>query len=82
MTGIVFLASMIFGYAFSTLPLPRTYNFWQPNNLLNRQDPRIGKIRKIIGATASVSAQANIGAHFSQREEILALRCFKWVEGI
>jgi hypothetical protein len=68
--GFITAASLITGYYFSPLPLPGARNVWAPANLFNRPDPSVPIIRSVIGDNASVSAQANIGAHFSQRKEI------------
>ncbi|PXF58606.1 MAG: hypothetical protein C4B58_06210 [Deltaproteobacteria bacterium] len=64
------IAIFIEGYFFSPLPLPGAYNYWAPVHFPNLPDPIIHKIRSVVGEEASVSAQANIGAHFSQRREI------------
>lgn len=68
--GIVLLASLIFGYVFTVLPLPYSLNFWAPSHLFSRKDPRITVMQDLIGPASSISVQANVGAHFSQREKI------------
>jgi len=70
LVGFVFITSTILGYYFAPLPIPGTRNFWKPVRFLNLPDPIIQTIRSEVGDKASVSAQANIGAHFSQRKEI------------
>lgn len=69
-TIIIVLISCILGYFFAPLPLPGSMNVWAPVSFINYPDQRIEKIRKIIGKDKSISVQANVGAHFSQRKEI------------
>ncbi len=64
------ITSFILGYYFAPLPLPGAKNVWAPNHFFNLPDPSVHKIRSEVGCKASVSAQANVGAHFSQRKEI------------
>ena len=64
------ITSFILGYYFAPLPLPGAKNVWAPNHFLNLPDPVIQTIRSEVGDKASISAQANIGAHFSERKEI------------
>ena len=70
LTGLVLIASVTGGYLSAPLPLPGARNFWKPVHFLNLPDPMVHTIRSAIGEQASVSAQANIGAHFSQCREI------------
>jgi len=70
LSGFVFITSFILGYYFAPLPLPGAKNVWAPINFLNLPDPIVQTICFEVGDKASVSAQANIGAHFSQRKEI------------
>ncbi len=70
LAGFVFTASFIAGYLLSPLPLPGARNFWEPVYFLNFPDPRVQSILSLVGNNTSVSAQANIGSHFSQRSEI------------
>lgn len=70
LAGLVVTASFVGGYFFSPFPLPGARNFWAPVHFLNLADPIIHTIRSEVGEEASVSVQANIGAHFSQRREI------------
>lgn len=58
------------GYLFGPLPLPGAYSFWAPVKSMNAPDPEIFLIRQVVGDEASVSAQANVGSHFSQRQRI------------
>jgi uncharacterized membrane protein len=68
--GLVLILSFICGYVFAPLPLPGAYNFWAPASFPSWPDPSIQKIRSLVGDNASVSVQANVGSHFSQRHEI------------
>ena len=70
LTGLAVIASFVGGYVFAPLPLPGAYNFWAPAHFLSRPDPRVQMIRSLVGDNASVSVQANVGSHFSQRHEI------------
>ena len=70
LAGFAVITSFILGYYFAPLPIPGARNFWKPVRFLNLPDPIIQTIRSEVGDKASVSAQANIGAHFSQRKEI------------
>jgi len=63
------LVSLILAYGLAPLPLPGSENFWKASHLVAAHDPQVSKIRSLIG-NGSVSAQANIGAHFSQRKVI------------
>ena len=64
------IACLIGGYFLAPLPLPGSRNMWAPTLFLNYPDPVLPTVRSVVGNNSSVSAQANIGAHFSQREEI------------
>jgi uncharacterized membrane protein len=70
LAGFMFITSFILGYYFAPLPLPGAKNVWAPNHFFNLPDPIIQTIRSEVGDKASVSVQANVGAHFSQRKEI------------
>lgn len=70
LTGLVLIANFIGGYCLAPLPLPGARNFWKPAHFLKLPDPIVQTIRYAVGEEASVSAQANVGAHFSQRKEI------------
>jgi uncharacterized membrane protein len=70
LSGFAVISSFILGYYFAPLPLPGARNFWKPARFINLPDPIVHTIRDTIGEEASVSAQANVGAHFSQRKEI------------
>ena len=70
LTSLVLIASFISCYLLAPLPLPGAVNTWKPVHFLNLPDSTVHTIRSLIGIEASVSAQANIGSHFSQRREI------------
>jgi len=70
LAGLAVITSFILGYYFAPLPLPGAKNVWAPVHFLNLPDPSVHKIRSEVGCKASVSAQANVGAQFSQRMEI------------
>lgn len=70
LAGFVVVACFISGYYFAPLPLPGARDVWAPINFLNWPDPTLPKIRYAIDSLSSVSAQHNVGAHFSQRREI------------
>jgi len=70
LASFVLIVSFIGGYFLAPLPLPGARNIWQPNNFLNLPDSNVSAIRSMVGEENSVSAQANIGTHFSQRQEI------------
>lgn len=70
LSGLVAVASIVLGYISAPLPLPAAANFWQPAVAAPLPDPIVPEIRKVISGDASISVQANVGAHFSQRASI------------
>jgi uncharacterized membrane protein len=70
LTFYVLGTSLFCGYFLAPLPLPWARNNFAPANLFSRPDSEVEIIRSAIGFNASVSAQSNIGAHFTQRKEI------------
>jgi uncharacterized membrane protein len=70
LAGLAVITSFILGYYFAPLPLLGAKNVWAPAHFLNLPDPSVHTIRSEVGDKASVSAQANVGAQFSQRMEI------------
>jgi uncharacterized membrane protein len=70
LASFVLIVSLVGGYFLSPLPLPGARNFWKPAHFINLPDPIVKKVRSAVGKEASVSAQANIGSHFSQRRNI------------
>ena len=67
---LLLLASLLMGYIFAPFPLPGTKNVWAPASFVSLPDPRVQEIHSLVGKEASISVQANLGAHFSQRNEI------------
>jgi len=70
LTGLVLITSLLIGYAFAPFPFPGAKNVWSPASFVSLPDSRVQEIRSLVGKDASLSVQANIGAHFSQREGI------------
>jgi len=70
LAGFAVITSFILGYYFAPLPIPGACNFWKPVRFINLPDPIVHTIRYTVGEKASVSAQNNVGSHFSQRKEI------------
>lgn len=70
LTGLVFIVSLISFYVCAPLPFPGALNYWKPVHFLNLPDSRVYTIRSMINEETSVSAQANVGSHFSQRKAI------------
>lgn len=50
--------------------LPEIHRFWAPKRFFNIHDEKLVKIQDIVRSGMSLSVQANIGAHFTQRLEI------------
>jgi uncharacterized membrane protein len=44
--------------------------YWEPAKMINTPESEVSLIKRLLGNEASVSAQANVGAHFSQRQQI------------
>jgi len=70
LAGFAVITSFVLGYYFAPLPIPGARNFWKPVRFINLPDPIVHTIHYAVGEEASVSAQNNVGAHFSQRKEI------------
>lgn len=68
--GFVLIANLVGGYAAAPFPLPASLNRWEPARFLSRPDPTLHEVRAVLDESASVSAQANLGAHFSQRQAV------------
>ena len=62
------LVALILGWFF--VFSPALYNFWSPKRIIKFHDENYKKIQNIIKPEMSLSVQANIGAHFTQRLEI------------
>jgi len=70
LAGFAFLSSLLIFYLSNPFPLPKYTNFWAPKSFVNLKDHTLDEIKSLLSPSSSVSAQANIGAHFSQREFI------------
>ena len=70
LAGLVAIVSLVSGYLLAPLPLPGAHNFWAPARFPSWPDPHVHTIRSLVGENASISVQANVGSHFSQRHEI------------
>ncbi|MBW2569312.1 MAG: DUF2079 domain-containing protein, partial [Deltaproteobacteria bacterium] len=62
------LVALILGWFFVFSPV--LYNFWSPKRIIKFHDENYKKIQNIIKPEMSLSVQANIGAHFTQRHKI------------
>ena len=68
---IVFMLSLVLGWIFFPFfSLPGSYNFWAPQRVIDFHDENYETIQGVIKPEMSLSVQANIGAHFTQRLEI------------
>jgi hypothetical protein len=66
----VFVMSLILGYVMAPLPLPFAANFWKPQVWTLEKEDAVQRIQWLLPSEASISAQANVAAHFSQRYSI------------
>ena len=66
----VLFASMLMGYLFAPLPLPGAKNIWAPASFVSLPDSRVQDISEMLDRNTSISAQNNVGAHFSRFSEI------------
>lgn len=64
------IASAALGYLLAPLPLPGAVNLWSAARWIQGPDPTLSAIKSAVGDDASVSVQANVGAHFSQRRRL------------
>jgi uncharacterized membrane protein len=62
-------STLTLGYFFAPLPLPFAANIWKPVQVIAQYDKREDEIKALVN-NHSVSVQANIGAHFTQREKL------------
>ncbi len=70
MTVSCLIVSLLIGYSLSSFyALPGVINSWAPRNVVPNEDSVLLEVKELVG-TRSVSVQANLGAHFSQRMEI------------
>ena len=69
LSHFVLFTSLILGYSFAPLPLYGSSNFWKADHVVSALDPAVPSIKTVI-SDGTISAQANIGTHFSQRESV------------
>ena len=65
----ILLMTLFLGYFKSPLPFPGSIHPWHATSAIIRYDGKSAMVRDLIG-NASASVQANIGAHFSQRDSL------------
>jgi hypothetical protein len=68
--GFSLASTLVLFYIASPYPLPMSANFWEPNNFINFKESTLDEIQTILPQNLSLSAQGNIGAHFTHRESI------------
>lgn len=68
--GMALIPGLMAGYLLAPLPLPGAADFWSPASYRLAADPNVGLIRAVLPENASLSVQANVGAHFSRRGAI------------
>jgi uncharacterized membrane protein len=70
MTVSCLIVSVLTGYSLSSFyALPGVIESWAPRNVIPNDDPVLLEVKELVGIR-SVSVQANLGAHFSQRMEV------------
>ncbi len=67
---LVLLLTLILSYFLAPLPLPGALNFWKPVHWIQTPDPALKQVRALVAERSSVSVQANVGAHFSQNQQV------------
>ena len=67
---LVLLSTLILSYVLAPLPLPGALNFWRPVRWVQVPDPTLKQVRALVAKRSSVSIQANVGAHFSQHQQV------------
>lgn len=68
---VVMAVTLVLSWAFFPFfSLPGSTGFWAPKRVIAYHDAQLNDVRELISSEMSVTAQANIGAHFSQRSEI------------
>lgn len=71
MSIFVLVMTLIFGWVFFPFfQLPGSASPWKAKNFLAFHDPALQEIKKVLKEDFSIVAQANVGAHFTQRQEI------------
>ena len=62
----ILLMSAFLGYIHAPFPFPGSKNIWDPVSTIASRDERVPYITEMTGG-GSLSVQANVGSHFSQR---------------
>jgi uncharacterized membrane protein len=70
LTKVILFITLALSYILAPLPLPGALNFWRPVQWLQLPDPTMKQVSALINERPSVSVQANVGAHFSQHQQI------------
>lgn len=71
MSIFTLIMTLIFGWLFFPFfQLPASVYLWKAKNFLTFHDPALQEVKKVVKDDFSVVAQANVGAHFTQRQEI------------
>ena len=70
LTMVVLLITLALSYFLAPFPLPNALNFWQPVVWFQLPDSTVKQVRALTSELQSVSVQANVGAHFSQHQQV------------
>lgn len=68
--GVVLWGSLLMAYLTAPWPLPGAANVWAPAEYRLWPEPVLAEIRNVLPPGASLSAQANVAPHFTQRAAI------------
>lgn len=68
----ILLSTALLNFAFSPLPIPKSSNFWAPKKIRFSKNSSFEKVKELLPPSLSLSVQANIGAHFTQRELVFS----------
>ena len=67
---LALVATLLMSYRLLPLPLPGAVNVWEPAEYRVRPERAVGEMRALLPGRVSVSAQANVAPHFTQRHSI------------
>ena len=68
---VALIITVVIGWiTFPFFSLPGGLGLWEPKRVLGFHDPNYAMVQDLITPDMSVSVQANIGAHFTQRHEV------------
>lgn len=70
-TTVTLLTTIALAYIFAPLPLAGALNFWRPTQWAQFPDTTIARIQRAIPPNASISVQANVGAHFTEHSQVV-----------